>query len=87
MKNVSLQNGCLLYSVCRWIRDTDGAPRGMLEHGKEWWIRMRCGVQGDVGRQEDLASTYVLCLCPRIKVSLIYTSRGDRGGLCFHKGK
>ena len=64
------------------MRDTDNAPRGMPEHGKEWLIGMRCGVWGNVGGQEDLASTYGV-----IKVSLIWTSRGDRGGLYFCKGK
>ena len=39
------------------------------------------------GRQEDLASTYVLFPHPRIRVSIIQTSRGDRGGLYFCKGK
>ena len=40
-----------------------------------------------IGRQEDLTSTYVLHPRPRIRVSSIQTSRGDRGGLYFCKGK
>ena len=49
----------------QWSQRNAGTWEGMVDRREVWEYGE------SIGRQEDLALTYVLCPCPRIKVSLI----------------
>ena len=63
--------------IMKWRYAAGGIPGRMLEHGMEckgdWSMEYRIGTENRDSIKEtgDLALTYVLCPCPRIRMSLI----------------